>query len=527
MDSNKEVKLKKAITFPQMLVIGIIAAVGTGALFAPAGMVSVAGPSAVIAWIIGAIFYAFISMTFVELSKTYPEAGGPSRYSLYTHGRITNAINAFSSLIWYIFIPPIEALATVEGLNYVYPKFLEATGAPTLLGAGIGVVILFLFLPLNYYGVKAFGKYSFWIGLVKISVYMIAVFGLMIVFFDAKNFYIYKGGFDAFGPSGILFAIPFAMFAFGGIRVVPDYAEETTETKNNKFLGKAIIYTVIGQTIVYILFSMAFVGGIDWSKVNIAPGNWAAADSIVGNPFMFLAGHYNSAFLIGIVFAVAVLGPFVTGYVYVGGGARVMLATARSKIMASSMGKLSETYAIPYWAIIVFIIVGAIVAFISAPVPGIYALLTDAVVAGYIGFAVTPIAMIASRRQGTTKKENMLPGGMIIAVIAFVGSALISFWSGWPSVPYAMMILAIAMVAFGIAFKIREHFLNSIWYIAFIAFILIMTYIGSDGALTVLSFTTSTIIVVIVAAAIFFPWGILSSLKTAYNMGEKMPEFID
>ncbi len=527
MDNTKEVKLKKAITFPQMMVIGIIAAVGTGALFAPAGMVAVAGPSAVIGWVIGAILYTFISFTFVELSKTYPEAGGPSRYSLYTHGRITNAINAFSSLIWYIFIPPIEALATVEGLNYVYPKLIAASGAPTFLGAGIGVVILFLFLPLNYFGVKAFGRYSFWIGIVKIAIYLIAVFGLMIVFFNAKNFYIYRGGFDAFGPTGILLAIPFAMFAFGGIRVVPDYAEETNETKKHRFLGKTIIYTVIGQTIVYILFSIAFVGGIDWAKVGIPAGTWTAVSSITGNPFMFLAGHYNNAILIGVVFAVAVIGPFVTGYVYVGGGARVMLATARSKIMSSSMGKLSETYAIPYWAIIIFVIVGAIVAFIAAPVPGIYALLTDAVVAGYIGFAVTPIAMIVSRRQGTTKKEDMMPAGMAIAAIAFVGSALISFWSGWPSVPYAILILTITMVAFGIAFRIREHLMNAIWYIAFIAFILFMTYIGSDGALNVIPFFESTIIVTVVSVLIFFPWGILSGLKTAYRIEERVPEFLE
>ncbi|BAB59849.1 amino acid transporter [Thermoplasma volcanium GSS1] len=518
-EQQHEVKLKKALTFPQMLVIGLIAAVGTGALFAPVAMVGVAGPSAIMGWIIGAIMYTFVSFTFVELSKTYPEAGGPSRYSLYTHGRFTNALNAFADLIWYIFIPPIEALATVEGLQYLYPHFIASSGAPTLLGAGLGVLVLALFLPLNYFGVKAFGKYSLYIGFVKLAVYLLAAFGMMFVFFKFDNFYIYRGGFLPFGFSGILFAIPFAMFAFGGIRVVPDYAEETTETKENRFLGRTIIYTVIGQSLIYILFSIAFIAGLKWSAISIAPGAWADVKSnITENPFVFLASSYHNYVVLIIVLVVSILGPFVTGYVYVGSGARVLLATARSKIMASSMKKLSETYAVPYWSVIAFVIVGAIVAFISAPVPDIYALLTDAVVAGYLGFSVTPVAMIVSRRQGATKKEDKLPAGTTIAVIAFISSSLIAFWSGWPSVPYAMFILALAMLVFGIVYKIKEHFLNSIWYILYMAFILLMSYIGSDGALNLIPFTYSTLIVAAISAAIFFPWGIISGLDSPYNV---------
>ncbi len=83
------------------------------------------------------------------------------------------------------------------------------------------------------------------------------------------------------------------------------------------------------------------------------------------------------------------------------------------------------------------------------------------------------------------------------------------------------------MVAFGIAFRIREHFMNSIWYIAFIVFILFMTYIGSDGALNVIPFFESTIIVTAVSVLIFFPWGILSGLKTPYRIEERAMELLE
>ncbi|EQD27003.1 membrane protein, partial [mine drainage metagenome] len=76
--------------------------------------------------------------------------------------------------------------------------------------------------------------------------------------------------------------------------------------------------------------------------------------------------------------------------------------------------------------------------------------------------------------------------------------------------------LTIAMIIFGIAFKVKEHFINSIWYIFYIAFLLVMAYIGSAGALDIIPFIPASVIVAIVSIAVFFPWGILSGLKKPF-----------
>ncbi len=111
---------------------------GTGILFSTAAMTGSAGPGSVLAWLLGGIFYFFIGLTYAELVTTYPEAGGPSRYALYTHGWFTNMINSMADLIWYIFIPPIEAFAVVDGLSVFYPSLVTSSGAPTLLGGHCG-----------------------------------------------------------------------------------------------------------------------------------------------------------------------------------------------------------------------------------------------------------------------------------------------------------------------------------------------------------------------------------------------------
>ncbi|QKR00654.1 APC family permease [Metallosphaera tengchongensis] len=498
--------LKKELTLFQLVVIGVVGAVGTGVLFSSAGMASVAGPALVLSWVVGAIFYTFVGLTYSELSVNYPEAGGPARYSLYSHGKLTNAIGAFANLLWYLFIPPIEALAVVEGLSFFFPQLLTSTGAPSLLGSAVGVLLILLFIPFNYFGVKFFGKTTSGLGLVKLAIYLALAFGTLAVVFRPQNFTAY-GGFAPYGLAGMFSAIPIAMFAFGGIRVIPDYAEES---KKSSMLGKAIMFTILGQSLIYVLFALVFVGGLDWKGLGINPGNWTAISTLPGNPFVDIASAEKASTLIPLALLVAILGPFVVGYIYLGGGTRVLLAMGRSDIVSDKMKQLHQTYSVPYWALIVFGIVGAIVTFLAAPVPTIYGDITDSVVAGYIAFALNPVSMQVLRNRG--KIGYKLPGGALTAPLAFISSSLIAFWSGWPSVPYAILLIFIAVLIFSLKYKIIGNVRNSVWYIAYIAFITLITYIGSDGALSIIPFLTASLITAVASLGFFF-WGVRSGLK--------------
>ncbi|MGC9124375.1 MAG: APC family permease [Thermoplasmata archaeon] len=510
-----EKKLKRELSFFDLIIIGIVGAVGTGVLFSPAAMTGSAGPGSWIAWLLGGLFYLFIGLTYSELVTTYPEAGGPSRYALYTHGWFTNLINSLADLIWYLFIPPIEAFAVVDGLTIFYPSLVTSTGAPSLTGAVLAAVLLLIFIPFNYFGVKAFGKSKVYIGLVKLFFYIAVAIALAATFYDMKNLTFYHG-FLPFGFAGVFLAIPFAMFAFGGIRVVPDYAEES---KNIKKLPLAIIIVVIGQLLIYLLLDFVFVTGINWNQLGISPGNWASVSSIPGNPFITMASDYHSSILLIFTIIIGIIGPFVVGYVYLGGGSRVLFAQGRTKIMPNLVKYIHKKYAIPYWALLITAFIGAFLAFISAPVPSIYGLIEDAVVAGYLGFSVNPIALIVTRKQGVTRYK--IPGGNIFAPLAFISAALIIFWSGWITVYYAVIILTFGVIIFGVIIPgIRrtvkreiKNFKNALWYIFYIIFLLIMTYIGSDGALNIISFYVATLIVVLVSLLVFYPLGIISGLK--------------
>jgi amino acid transporter len=499
--------LRKEISFIELFIIGLSGAVATAVFFSQVEMTAYAGPGSLIAWIIGILLYFTIGLTYIELSQTYPEAGGPSRYSIYSHGVVTNLINATSDLIWYLFIPPIEAYATIEGLDFIFPQLLNKQDFPTLLGAIVGVIILIAYIPFNYYGIKIFARITAGFGSVKMIFYALPALALIFLFARPGNFTVYHGVLP-FGIAGIFAAMPFAMFAFGGARVVPDFAEET---KNKRNIIYALLLTIIGQATIYILYDVALITTVDWSAFGIKVGDWAGMSNIVGNPFIILASSYDLKIFLIIILIAAIAGPFLTGYIYMGSGSRVLLAMGRSKFMSSAVKQLHEKYAIPYWGLIIFAVVGALITFLFAPIPSIYGLISDSVVAGYLGFATNPIALVVLRRQGVTKYR--IPLGNVVSAIAFIGASLIVFWSGWPAVPYSVILLAIASSVFAAIGKSTRDFPESLWYIAYIAFLTFMTYIGSDGALNIIPFIDATAITALVSIIVFYPWGIMSGLK--------------
>lgn len=498
-------ELKRELKLRDQIIMGIAGAMGCGILFSIAGMTAHTGSGVIFALILGGIIYTFIGLTYVELGQLWPEAGGPSRYSLYTHGRTTNMINAFADMIWYLFIPPIEALAVVLGLNTFWPHLIQAGGNPTVLGALLAVVFLILFLPFNYFGVKNFARATNLLGGIKLVIFLLVAIGF-INFAQYNNFTSY-GGWVPFGIKGIWAAIPLGMFLFGGIRVLPDYAEEV---KGVKDLTRSVLWTVAGQTIYYVLFGVAFIAALNWSKLNLKPGNWSSLSGLAGNPFLVIANASGVKWLFLITAILAILSPFVTGYVYQGAGSRVLLAMSRSGLVSAKLQQISNKYSIPTWALVIVAVIGAIVAYISAPLPSIYGLITDSVVAGYLGFVVNPVVMLALRKD---KKPTILKFGQVIAVLAFIGSSLVVYWSGWPCVPYAVVLLALSCLIFGLIYKVNSQFVNALWYIVYILFMTLMTYIGGVGAKNLVSVDLGSVIVCLVDVIVFLPWGVASRVR--------------
>jgi amino acid transporter len=499
-----EPRLHRGISRLPMIILGVGGAIGTGALFSGVAMAAVAGPAMIISWVVGCIIYAFIGITYVDMSARFPEAGGPARYALYTHGPLANLVNSVASVVWYLFIPPVEAIATVEGISHFDSALLTAKGDPTTAGALVALGLLIIYVPFNYYGIRFFSRITNVLGGAKIVLYLLLALGFIVVLSDGHNYSSY-GGFAPFGASAIFAAVPTAMFAFGGIRVIPDFAEEATDTRALK-LG--ILATLAIQFAIYIIFSIAFIGGISWGTLAVKTGAWSALTKVAGNPFILLSSGRNVGWLLAVAVIVGIIGPGVVGYVYQGAGARVLMSMARTGYVSSRLSAVDRRHEIPANALLVIAVIGAILALLTAPVPRIYSLINDAVVGGYVSFGVVPAAMIALRRQ---KGERPSIGATLIAVLGFAGASEIVYWSGWPAVPYAAILLTIGVILIALLARVRG-LRNALWYIVWIMFLVAMAGIGSVGEGTLVSFNAGSIITAAVSIFIVFPWAVHSRL---------------
>ena len=71
-----------------MIMVGLGAIVGSGWLFAAQKAADLAGPAAIVSWIIGGGAITFIALVYAEMGAMLPVAGGLVRYPQYSHGNL-------------------------------------------------------------------------------------------------------------------------------------------------------------------------------------------------------------------------------------------------------------------------------------------------------------------------------------------------------------------------------------------------------------------------------------------------------
>ena len=77
--------------------LGLGSIIGSGWLFGAWQASKMAGPAAILSWIIGALITAVIAYNYIELGAMLPENGGLSKYAQYTHGSLIGFIASWAN----------------------------------------------------------------------------------------------------------------------------------------------------------------------------------------------------------------------------------------------------------------------------------------------------------------------------------------------------------------------------------------------------------------------------------------------
>src|SRR6187431_2019142 len=107
-------QLERRFTPFNLLLLSINGMVGSAWLFAPLYAAKIAGPAAILAWLIGGLATVIIALTFAELSVLFPVAGGTAQIPKLSHGAFTSFILSWVAWLSALTMAPIEVQAILQ-----------------------------------------------------------------------------------------------------------------------------------------------------------------------------------------------------------------------------------------------------------------------------------------------------------------------------------------------------------------------------------------------------------------------------
>lgn len=501
---------RRELNLLDLVMASLGAIIGSGWLFGSMRGAHIAGPAAVLSWIIGGIAVLLIGLVYAELGGMAPEPGALVRFPQYSHGTLVSLLMGWSAWIAYAAVVSIEAEAVVQYANNYLPGLFDAQNdVLTPLGLIVAALLLILFFLLNYFGVRLFARINTTVTAIKFIMPTLTMIVLLVVGFHASNFGA-GGGFAPDGTAGILAAVSTGgiIFAYLGFRQAIDMAGEARDPQRD--VPRAIIIAIGIGIVLYVLLQIAFVGAL---PASIVAKGWSQLS--LGAPYVDVATALGLGWLAFLLLVDAAISPAGTGFVYTGTNARVAYALTRNGYFPEPLGRVHPKYQVPYVALITNLIIGLL---FLLPFPSwskLVGVVTDGVVITYIA---GPVAALALRRTAADAVRPVRLGSLpIIAPIAFVVAGLIIFWSGWPTVGEVMVLALVGVVFYAYYYPKRHfdpsHIKAALWLIGYYVFLIVVSYLGSFGGIKALPYGVDMLVVVIGSLVAFYV-GVNSAIET-------------
>ncbi|MBN1109748.1 MAG: amino acid permease [Methanomassiliicoccales archaeon] len=344
-------ELKRSVRFPKLLIyaVGIILGAGVYALIGEAA--EVAGPGLWLSFLFGALVASFTGLSYAELSSIKPTTAseyyyvkqGFDRRLAFLTGWIINIVDiiaistvaiGFSGYFVALFFP--GALDTV--LLGLYPLVVT----PIVLIAMLAIVAMAL---INYIGIEESAS-------VNVVLTLVEAAGLILII-AIGAIYFGDGGSAPdllelpLGLSGLFGAIALIFFAYLGFEDLANLGEEVVEPR--KSIPKAIIYSLIITTIIYILVAIVAVSVVPWDELaSSSEPLTAVAEAALGSDA-------------GVVLSfIALFATINTVLIMITAASRFMFGMAKDRILPSFLKAVSERRRTPYKAIIAVAVISCL-----------------------------------------------------------------------------------------------------------------------------------------------------------------------
>ena len=424
-------RLRRDIGFFGLLFASFGSIIGAGWLFGALYASSLAGPAAVISWVIGGGALMLLAFAHAELGGMYPVAGGSARFPRYAFGNLVGFTSGWIAFLGAVTVAPIMVEATLlYTSNYVSSLTTVSGGRPVLTAQGYvaAAALLLLFCTINVLGVRWLAETNMLAVCWKLLVPVVAVVALIATSAHTENFSA-NGGFMPFGWKGVFLALSAGgvIFAGLGFEQSVQLGGETRNPRRN--IPLAIIGGMVVAIVLYIALQVAFILALDPSSLSEGWGavTFSGKGQLFG-PFAALATALGLGWLAVLVYTDAIVSPGGTGLLYTGASARLTFALSRNGFIPPAFARLTRR-GTPLFAIAFSFLCGLV---ILLPFPRWQELVGFISAAAVAVYAMAPLALGALRRQDPARPRPFrLPAASLVAPGAFIIASEILLFTGW------------------------------------------------------------------------------------------------
>lgn len=211
--NTSEQGLKKQLSAAQIAMVGVGAAIGTGLLLGSGVVVRMAGPAAIISYLVSALIAWTVAMAMGELSSLHPAAGAFGVYGeLY--------LNPWAGFVarygWWCSVVIALGSELVATGTYMRVWFPNSSSVSWMIVFGL------LLLVINLFPVGNFGTFEYWFAFIKvITIFVFILVGAALMFRSkVPPQYLNHGGFAPNGWTSALLAASFGLYSFLGIEII-------------------------------------------------------------------------------------------------------------------------------------------------------------------------------------------------------------------------------------------------------------------------------------------------------------------
>ncbi len=520
MQNNPEQKFARDIGLFGLTMISIGSIIGSGWLFGSYLAAQLAGPAAILCWIIGGVAIMLIALTISELGSAFPKAGGMVRYAEYSHGSLAGFMSGWANWLSIVAVIPSEAEGSIQYLSswkfeWANNLFHPVTHSLTGTGIAASVVLMLVYFFINYWTIKFFIRFISVITVFKIIVPILTAITILYSGFHVSNFTSVGGTFMPYGLPSVLTAVVTCgiVFSFNGFQSVATLAGEAKRAHINVPL--AMLGGIAMTMILYLALQVAFIGAI--SPVALLQAGWHGIQ--FHSPLAELALLYQLNFIAILLYIDSFVSPSGTGIIYVATSSRMLYALSRNKYMPSFLQVLNPQTKSPRYAVLGTLVVSFIFMFLFHGWAHIVGVIS---VATIIAFIPGPIALGGLRRVAPDAPRIFkLPFAKVVSPAAFAVISLLLYWAKWPLNGEMIELLLCTLVVY-FYYQHKQGWpnfakqLNAAWWLIvyFIGMILIAKFGGQEfGGTGAMSALTANIITVVFAILIYW-WAVRTAWRT-------------